>query len=137
MNQQPLADIVALGVLIAATVFSREAAEVIGPYLVIVVASAIGASFALARREKSTRGRALWFFTRVVGLAVILTVGAAAAVNVFRPDLAPRVLLAPIALLIGFIGDGWPRLLAKAVQLLYGLMDLARGATPGSGKDTP
>lgn len=137
MPQQPLADIVALGVLIAAAVFSREAAEVIGPYLVIVVASAIGASFALARREKSTRGRALWFFTRVVGLAVLLTVGAAAAINAFRPDLAPRVLLAPIALLIGFIGDGWPRLLAKAVQMLFGLMDLARGAAPGGGKDAP
>lgn len=136
MNQQPLADIVALAVLIAAAVFSRTVAEVVGPYLVIVVASAIGASFALARREKSTRGRALWFFTRVVGLAVLLTVGAAAAVSAFRPDLSPRVLLAPIALLIGFIGDGWPRVLSKAVQLLYALMDLAR---PGhkDGKDLP
>lgn len=134
MNQQPLADIVALAVIIAAAVFSRAVAEVVGPYLVIVVASAIGASFALARREKSTRGRALWFFTRVVGLAVLLTVGAAAAVSAVRPDLAPRTLLAPIALLIGFIGDGWPRLLARAVQMLYGLLDLARGQ---GGKDMP
>lgn len=134
MNQQPLADIVALAILIAAAVFSRAVAEVVGPYLVIVVASAIGASFALARREKSTRGRALWFFTRVVGLAVLLTVGAAAAVSAVRPDLAPRTLLAPIALLIGFIGDGWPRLLARTVQMLYGLLDLARGQ---GGKDMP
>lgn len=136
MNQQPLTDIVALAILIAAAFFSRAVAEAVGPYLVIVVASAIGASFALARREKSTRGRALWFFTRVVGLAVLLTAGAAAAVSAYRPDLSPRVLLAPIALLIGFIGDGWPRLLAKAVQMLYALMDLAR---PGSkdGKDLP
>jgi apolipoprotein N-acyltransferase len=134
MNQQPLADIVALAVLIAAAVFSRAVAEVVGPYLVIVVASAIGASFALARREKSTRGRALWFFTRVVGLAVLLTVGAAAGVSAVRPDLAPRTLLAPIALLIGFIGDGWPRLLARAVQMLYSLLDLARGQ---GGKDMP
>ena len=136
MNQQPLADVVALAVLIAAAVFSRAVAEVVGPYLVIVVASAVGASFALARREKSTRGRALWFFTRVVGLAVLLTVGTAAAVSAFRPDLSPRVLLAPIALLIGFIGDGWPRLLAMAVHLLYGLMDLARPAQK-DGKDAP
>lgn len=136
MNQQPLADIVALAVLIAAAVFSHAVAEVVGPYLVIVVASAIGASFALARREKSTRGRALWFFTRVVGLAVLLTVGLAAAASAYRPDLSPRVLLAPIALLIGFIGDGWPRLLAKLVQMLYGLLDLARGPAK-DGKDTP
>ena len=44
--------------------------------------------------------------------------------------------LAPIALLIGFIGDGWPRLLAKAVQMLYALMDLARPG-PKDGKDLP
>lgn len=136
MNQQPLTDIVALAILIAAAVFSHTVAEAVGPYLVIVVASAIGASFALARREKSTRGRALWFFTRVVGLAVLLTVGLAAAVSAYRPDLSPRVLLAPIALLIGFIGDGWPRLLAKAVQMLYALMDLARPG-PKDGKDLP
>ncbi|MFV0677888.1 hypothetical protein [Variovorax sp. tm] len=136
MNQQPLTDIVALAILIAATLFSHAVAEAVGPYLVIVVASAIGASFALARREKSTRGRALWFFTRVVGLAVLLTVGLAAAVSAYRPDLSPRVLLAPIALLIGFIGDGWPRLLAKAVQMLYALMDLARPG-PKDGKDLP
>lgn len=136
MNQQPLTDVVALAILIAAAVFSRTVAEAVGPYLVIVVASAIGASFALARREKSTRGRALWFFTRVVGLAVLLTVGVAAAVSAYRPDLSPRVLLAPIALLIGFIGDGWPRLLAKAVQMLYALMDLARPG-PKDGKDLP
>ena len=137
MNQQPLADIVALAILIAAAVFSRAVAEVVGPYLVIVVASAIGASFAVARREKSTRGRALWFFTRVVGLAVLLTVGAALAVSAVRPDLSPRTLLAPIALLIGFIGDGWPRLLARAVQMLYGLLDLARGQGGKDGKDLP
>jgi len=136
MNQQPLTDIVTLAVLIAAAFFSRAMAEAVGPYLVILVASSIGASFALARREKSTRGRALWFFTRVVGLAVVLTVGLAAVANAYYPDLSPRVLLAPIALLIGFIGDGWPRLLAKAVQMLYALMDLAR---PGQkdGKDLP
>lgn len=137
MNQQPLADIVALAVLIAAAVFSNSVAEVVGPYLVIVVASAIGASFALARREKTTRGRALWFFTRVVGLAVVLTVGAAVAVSAFRPDLAPRTLLAPIALLIGFIGDGWPKLLAKVVQVLYGMLDLVRGSAGNGRKDLP
>lgn len=137
MSQQPLADIVALAVLIAAVVFSRAVAEVVAPYLVILVASTIGASFALARREKTSRGRALWFFTRVVGLAVVLTVGLASLANAYYPDLSPRVLLAPIALLIGFVGDGWPRLLAKVVSVFYGALDLARGQPSKSGKDAP
>lgn len=127
MTQQPIADIVGLCVFIAALLFSSDVAGVVGPYMVIVIASTIGASFAVARRDKSTRTSAIWFFTRVVGLAVLLTVGFAAVANAFRPDLSPRVLLAPIAILIGFVGDDWPKLLAKCLRVLYGALDLLRG----------
>jgi hypothetical protein len=131
MNQPPVLDIVGLFVFIAAILFSPDVAGVIGPYMVIMIASAIGASFALARRDKSTRTAALWFFSRVVGLAVLLTVGFAAVANAYRPDLSPRVLLAPIALLIGFIADDWPKLLSKCVQVLYRALDLFRGKDGG------
>lgn len=126
MNQPPVVDIVGLFVFIAAILFSHEVAAVVGPYLVIVIAATIGASFAVARREKSTRASALFFFARVVGLAVLLTVGSAVVVNAYRPDLSPRVLVAPIALLIGFIGDSWPVLLGKVVKVMYGALDLFR-----------
>lgn len=127
MTQQPVADVVGLFTLIAAVAFSNEVAAVVGPYMVIVIASAIGASFALARRQKSTRGAALFFFLRVVGLAVVLTVGAATMASSYRPDLQERLLLAPIALVVGFIGDGWPVVLRKALSLFWAAVDTARG----------
>lgn len=130
MNQPSIVDVVGLFVLIAATLFSSEVALVVGPYLVIVVSATIGASFAVARREKSTRSEAIFFFARVVGLAVLLTVGAAAYINSYRPDLSPRILVAPIALLIGFIGDQWGALLGKIVKLMYGAIDLFRKGGP-------
>ncbi|MDP9991954.1 hypothetical protein J2W28_000982 [Variovorax boronicumulans] len=113
MTQQPVADIVALFTLIAALIFSNEVAGIVGPYMVIVVAATLGASFKVARREKSTRTSAVLFFLRVVGMAVIFTAGFAAALNAYRPDLSPRVTVAPIALLIGFVD--WPLVLGKVV----------------------
>ncbi|OUL98536.1 hypothetical protein [Variovorax sp. JS1663] len=127
MNQPPVVDIVGLFVFIAAILFSHEVAAVVGPYMVIVIASTIGASFALARRDRTTRTAAIWFFTRVVGLAVLLTVGFAAIASAYRPDLSPRVTVAPIALMVGFIGDDWPKLLSKCMRVIYGALDLVRG----------
>ena len=126
MNQ-PVVDIVGLFVFIAAIFFSADVAAVAGPYLVIVIAAAIGGSFAVARRDKTTRASAVFFFARVVGLAVLLTVGVAASVSAYRPDLTPRVVIAPIALLIGFIGDDWGMLLGKITRVIYGALDLVRG----------
>lgn len=126
-----MVDIVGLFVFAATILFSHEVAAVVGPYLVIMIAATVGGSFAVVRREKSTRLSALLFFARVVGLAVLLTVGFAAVVTAFRPDLSPRVLVAPIALVIGFIGDEWPKLLSRVVRVIYGAMDLFRkGGTP-------
>ena len=125
MNQPPVVDIVGLFVFIAAMIFSNEVAAVVGPYMVIVVAATLGASFKVARREKTTRTSAVLFFLRVVGMAVILTVALALVLNSYRPDLSPRVTVAPIALLIGFID--WPWALSKIVRGMFAALDLARG----------
>ncbi|RYF70864.1 MAG: hypothetical protein EOO22_13565 [Comamonadaceae bacterium] len=106
--------------------FSAEVANVVGPYMAIVIASAIGASFALRRREKASRLSALWFFGRVVGLAVVLTVALAFAASWKWPGLHERVLLAPIALMVGFIGDDWPALLSKIMRGIFSVVDLMR-----------
>lgn len=129
MNQ-PVVDIVGLFVFIAAILFSNDVAAVVGPYLVITIAATIGASFAVARRERSTRISALFFFARVVGLAILLTVGFAAVASAYRPDLSPRVLVAPISLLIGFVGDDWPKLLGRVMKVVYGALDLFRKGGP-------
>lgn len=125
MPEKTITDIVGLFVFLAALIFSREVAGVVGPYLVIMIASSIGASFALARREKTARTSAVWFFFRQVGLAVLLTGTCAALVNTYRPDLLPRVTIAPIALLIGFAD--WPWVLGKVQRFAVGSLDLLRG----------
>lgn len=130
MTQQPIADIVGLAVFIAALIFSSDVAAVVGPYMVIVVAATLGASFKVARREKSTRTSAVLFFLRVVGMAVLLTAALAAVLNSYRPDLSPRVTVAPIALLIGFID--WPWALSKIVRAIFAAIDLGRGGKGGA-----
>lgn len=127
MATSSLTDAVGLSIVIAAAAFSPEVAQVVGPYVLIAAASVIGASFALARRPPSSRWGAVFYFTRVVGLAILLTVGLSTWLSTRHPDFSERALLAPVALLIGFIGDGWPTLLAKVVSSLYGFIDNIRG----------
>ena len=107
MNQGSITDVIGLFVLISTAVFSAEAAAIIGPYMAIVVAAAIGASFSLAKREKTTRVSALWFFLRVCGLAVVVAGGLSALLAKFHPVLTERALLAPVAFIIGLVGDEW------------------------------
>lgn len=126
MNSQPLSitDVVGLCVFIATLLFSAEVAQVVGPYLVIITASAIGASFSLKRREKSTRTSALLFFLRVCGLATLLTVGVSAMVAGYHPSLSERVLLAPVAFIVGLVGDDWPSIAWWAKDKVNSLVDL-------------
>jgi hypothetical protein len=122
-----ITDIVGLFVILAAFLFSPEVANVIGPYMVIIVGSSIGASFALSRREKSSRTSGFLFFLRIAGLAVLLTAGLAAIAHSIRPDLNERLLLAPIAILIGWIGDGWPVVFKRVLSVLWSFLDTVRG----------
>lgn len=114
MSNNPVTDAVGLFALIAAFAFSPEVAAVVGPYVLIATASVIGASFALARRPPSTRWGATWYFGRVVGLAIMLTVGVSTWVSTRYPDFSERALLAPVALIIGFVD--WPALLGAGVK---------------------
>ena len=123
MNQGGI-DIVSVCVLIATAIFAPDVAIIVGPYIVIVLASTIGASFALARRERSTRVSAALFFLRISGLAVVLTVGLATWANSYRPDLHERLLLAPIALAMGFVGDDWMFVLRWVLRRYGALIDL-------------
>jgi len=132
MTQTSNADIVGLFVFIAALVFSADVAAVVGPYIVIGIAAVIGASFSLSRRAKSTRVGALWFFVRIALLAMLIT-GIISAIAVsYQPDLPERLLLAPIALLIGWIGDDWPAVFAKLMRMVWGAVDLVRGGKGGA-----
>lgn len=121
MTETSLTDAVGLSVLIAAAAFSPEVAAVVGPYVLIAAASVIGASFSLARRSPSSRWSAFAYFARVVGLATFLTVGLSAWLAAHYPLLSERALLAPVALLIGFVD--WPDLLRTVVNGMFRLID--------------
>lgn len=130
MNDKHVTDIVTLFTIIAAALFSNEVAAVVGPYVVIIIAASVGASFRLSMRETMKRLSAVWFFFRQVGLAVIFTGVVAAIVNAYRPDLAPRVTIAPIALVIGYLH--WPAVMEKLARWAMGSIDLLRGGKGGS-----
>lgn len=108
MNQQ-ITDVVGLFVFIAACIFSPDVASVVGPYMAIIIASTIGASFALKRRERQSRGAALYYFGRVVGIAILATVGISYAIQ-WKWGIAPRLTIAPVAFGLGLIGEDWPQL---------------------------
>lgn len=127
MTQQTSVDIVGLFVFIAALVFSADVAAVVGPYMVIGIAAVIGASFSLSRRAKSTRAGAFWFFARIAGLAMLITGLISAIAISYQPDLPERLLLAPIALLIGWIGDDWPTVFARVMRMVWAVLGRSGG----------
>lgn len=125
MNPTPLdIGIVSVAVAIASMMFSPHLAAIIGPYIVILLASTIGASFALSRRETQTRLNACWFFLRVNGLALLLTAGAASIASSYHESLSVHALLAPIAFVVGFVGDDWPGLLKWVGSKINTLVDV-------------
>lgn len=125
MPDKNVTDIVTLFTFLAALIFSNEVATVVGPYVVIIIAAAVGASFRLASRPTTGRADAFRFFLQQVGVAILFTAIAAAIVNEYRPDLSPRLTVAPIALLIGYLH--WPTVLAKVSRFFIGSLDLLRG----------
>lgn len=118
MNQPNIPDIVGTAVLILSVFFRGEIANAVAPYIVIIVGAAIGASFALARKEKSTRMADFWYYIRVSGMAIIFTVFGAYMIASYYPGITPRILLAPVAFGIGFIGDDLPTLM-KSVATFF------------------
>lgn len=108
MNGQPsVTDTVGFFVFLAAILFSAEVAAVVGPYMLIIAAAAVGASFALIRQEKTTRLRAVGYFVRVCGAAVILSGVCAYVLAQIYPSLTERSLLAPVSFAMGLVGNDW------------------------------
>ncbi|WP_315127214.1 hypothetical protein [Comamonas antarctica] len=124
MSQTPQIDPISVVVTMAGFVFAQEVAHVVGPYLVILFASTIGASFALAARPRSTISAAAWFFFRVNGLSILLTYSIASVANAGYPMDDQRTWFAPVAFVLGFIGDRWPAVLQWAAGKVSKLIDV-------------
>jgi len=129
MNSSPVTDAVGLGIFLAGLVYAPAVAAVVGPYVVIILAAVIGASFAVKRREKTTRFAAAWYFFRVAGLAVLGTVSLASWASSYYSGWTERALITPVALLIGSIGDDYPALAKWFMAKFLASIDLFRGGS--------
>lgn len=134
VHQPSILDSVGIFVLLAAWMFSSEVAAVAGPYMVIISASAIGASFALIRRDASTRVGAAFYFLRVCGLATLLTVAISTVLSLLHPSLTERVLIAPVALGLGLIGDDYPSAGRWVLRWVNKLIDTLISIRGGKGQ---
>ncbi|MDH1827166.1 hypothetical protein [Delftia tsuruhatensis] len=135
MNQ-PQIDPISAAVAVASVVFAPAVAHVVGPYLVILFASTIGASFALVARERTSGFNSVLFFVRVNGLSVLLTYSVSAVVNAGYPIEDQRAWFSPVAFVIGFIGDRWPAVMGWAARKVSRLVDILikmRGDGGGHG----
>ena len=106
-----------VAVAIFAALLSPALADVLGPYAVILIASTVGAGWALGRRDPSARLGAFAYFLRLNTTALIVTVGLTKLVGSWLGHEDPTWMLGPVALLIGGVGDDWPRLVQWAGRL--------------------
>lgn len=134
MNGQPsTTDVFGFFVFLAAIIFSSEVAAVVGPYMLIIAAAAVGASFALIRQERTTRLRAVGYFARVCGAAVFLSGICAYGLAMLYPTLTERSLLAPVSFVIGLVGNDWGALALWAGRKLSAWVDVLIKLKGGGG----
>ncbi|WPG35124.1 hypothetical protein [Variovorax sp. EBFNA2] len=135
MNQ-PNLDPVAVLILFATAVFSPAVAAVVGPYLVILLGSTLGAYFRLGQRPSSTRAEGLRFFLAANCAAILFTVPLAVVANKYLPGVEVNWLLGPMAFGIGLIGDRWPQIgqwIARKVAMLVDVLIRARASDHKTG----
>ena len=77
-----------------------------GPYTVIVFASLAGSLWPLSAAHTLTRSAGAWLVLRCTTLAVVLTSGVSEYLSSAH-GIAPGDSLAPVALFIGAMGNGW------------------------------
>ena len=133
MSQSTVTDSVGFFVFLAAILFSAEAAAVVGPYMLIIAAAAVGASFALIRQDKTSRLRAIGYFVRVCGVAVIIGGACAHWLAHLHPALTERGLLAPVSFAIGLVGNDWGALALWVGRKVNAFVDVLIKLKGGGG----
>jgi hypothetical protein len=122
----PAIDIVSLVVALLSVVFSHQAAQLIGPYAVIVVCAIGGASWSASRIGEASTRKTLGHIVLWAGLGIVCAVPLSEAAARLWAALEVRWLLGPVA---GFIAahPDW------AWQRLKGRFDRAIGHQPTQG----
>ena len=107
MNTSHL-DPVSVSIALASVLFGPALAGVIGPYAVIIISATVGAAWALGRRDPAARLSAAWYFLRLNATAAVVTVSLAKLAGLWLGMEDHSWLLAPVALVVGGVGDDWP-----------------------------
>lgn len=130
MSQHPL-DPVGVVIALVAVVLSPDLAAVIGPYTVIIIASTIGAAWSLGGKPPMDKWSALGYFVMLAGTACMITVAATLGLaKLLGLTDAVHWLIAPVALLIGGVGDNWPAIGRWIIARLGRLIERRTGDTP-------
>ncbi len=124
MNQL---DPINVSVAVASLAFGPVLAAVIGPYSVIIIASSVGAAWSLGRRESLSKIGAGFYFLRLILTAMLITVSIASVIGDWLNHDDSSWMLAPIALLVGGVGDDWPKLVSWGFKWAVGLFERRGG----------
>lgn len=112
---------------VSSVLFGPELAHFVGPYSVIVLSATVGAGWSLGRQEQMSRLAACWYFSRLNIMAIMLTVPLTAGVMwALRIDDA-NWMLSPVAILIGGVGNDWPKVGQWVVSRLGRLFEKRTG----------
>lgn len=95
----PSLDIVTVMIAAATWAVGSEAAQIIGPYSVIILGAIGGATWSASSRVSETRWEALRYVLWMVGLALTATVPLAYLIANYT-GLAPHWMFAPLAVVI-------------------------------------
>jgi len=116
MNDHP--SLIILLVAALGYIFSPAMAAVLAPYLLMLFGALVGAAWGLKRRASSDRKGAFMFVLLMLGTALIFTMPFAVYLQKYTGENTVQWLLAPIALLIGAVGESWPNVGVWLVGLL-------------------
>lgn len=120
-------DPVAVAIAILTVILGPKLAPYVGTYIVIAAAGLTGAAFSLGRREPDAKLGTWPFLIVMVAFSMLLTVGFTQLAALLWPPLGSSYMIAPVALVVGYIGDDWPGLFKWAGERLGRLLERRAG----------
>lgn len=114
--------------------FGPELSAIIGPYAVIILAATTGAGWGLGRCGPMTRSEGIWYFLKLNLTALLVTVPIASGVQYVLGWDEANWLLVPVGLLVGGVGNSWPKVGEWFVSWLGRLLERRTGTGPESSR---
>lgn len=113
-------------VTLATALLGPTVGPLIGPYVVIILCSAVGAQWALLASPSMSKAEAALLMVRVVGTAVVLTAMVAQVVGAYF-NVAVTESYGAVAFTIGALGHRWNDLIDAARQRLVAIISRSGG----------